>query len=148
MSESRVEKAGKIMEEQRGSCSQAIFATYGEYVSSGKLDYDTCMKIASGFSGGIARAGHVCGAVTGAIMALGLKYGGSKIEQDVNDASNTLLKEFTDLHGTVICRELINHDLITPEDLKHAFDSGAFNNCSTYVEDVAKIMEKLIDNPT
>ncbi|MFX1606211.1 MAG: C-GCAxxG-C-C family (seleno)protein, partial [Promethearchaeota archaeon] len=63
-----MEEAKKIMDEQRGSCSQAIFATYGVYLSSGKLDYDTCRNIASGFGGGIASNGNVCGALTGAIM--------------------------------------------------------------------------------
>jgi C_GCAxxG_C_C family probable redox protein len=144
MSTNRVEKVSKIMEQQKGSCSQAIFTTYGEYLSSGKLDYDTCMKIASGFGGGIAGAGNVCGALTGAIMALGLKYGGSMMEQDVTQASTKLLKEFTELHGSVLCRNLINYDLITDQDFKQAFEAGAFSKCPQYVEDVAEFMEKLI----
>ncbi|MHA2377388.1 MAG: C-GCAxxG-C-C family protein [Candidatus Thorarchaeota archaeon] len=72
------DSANKIFQEQKGHCSQAIFAAYGEQLGLGKVDFDTCMKIASAFSGGIALTGNVCGALTGALMALGLKYGGAK----------------------------------------------------------------------
>ena len=144
MSSTRVEKAKKIMDEQKGSCSQAIFATYGVQLSSGKLDYDACMKIASGFGGGIASNGNVCGALTGAIMALGLKHGGSMMEGKAFQAANTLLENFTKLHGSVLCRELIKYDLAAGEDVRDAFEKGVFNNCPKYVEDVAEILETLI----
>ncbi len=138
-------KATKVMEERRGSCSQAIFATYGEHLGLGKVDFDTCMKIASAFSGGIAATGNVCGALTGALMALGLKYGSDQDPFKINVVSRKLLDEFELLNGTTICRELINHDLLTQEDLKKAFETGAFDNCPKYVEDVTKILDKLLD---
>ncbi|MFW9834917.1 MAG: C-GCAxxG-C-C family protein [Candidatus Thorarchaeota archaeon] len=144
MSSTRVEKAKKIIEEQKGTCSQAIFTTYGEFLSSGSLDFKTCMNIASGFGGGIADKGNVCGALTGAIMALGLKYGGSMMEEKVNQAADTLLKKFTNLHGSTLCRELIDYDLAAAEGLKVAFEKGVFDNCPKYVEDVAEILETLI----
>ena len=133
------------MEERKGSCSQAIFATYGEHLGLGKVDFDTCMKIASAFSGGIAATGNVCGALTGALMALGLKYGSDPDPFKINVVSRKILDEFELLNGTTICRELINHDLLTQEDLKKAFETGAFDNCPKYVEDVTKILDKLLD---
>lgn len=139
------EKATKVMEERKGSCSQAIFATYGEHLGLGKVDFDTCMKIASAFSGGIAATGNVCGALTGALMALGLKYGSDPDPFKINVVSRKILDEFELLNGTTICRELINHDLLTQEDLKKAFETGAFDNCPKYVEDVTKILDKLLD---
>ena len=133
------------MEERKGSCSQAIFASYGEHLGLGKVDFDTCMKIASAFSGGIAATGNVCGALTGALMALGLKYGSDPDPFKINVVSRKILDEFELLNGTTICRELINHDLLTQEDLKKAFETGAFDNCPKYVEDVTKILDKLLD---
>ena len=53
-------------------CSQAVFATFSEMLG---LDKETALKIANGFGGGIARKQEICGAVSGAIMAIGLKYG-------------------------------------------------------------------------
>jgi C_GCAxxG_C_C family probable redox protein len=138
-------KAIAIMEERRGSCSQAIFSTYGEYLSSGKVDYNTCMNIASAFSGGIAGTGYICGALSGALMALGLKYNNSEKPLEINIIAKKVLSEFESLHGTTICRELINHDLLTDADMKHAFETGAFDNCGKYVEDVASILDKLLD---
>jgi C_GCAxxG_C_C family probable redox protein len=137
------DKAKKIMDERRGHCAQSIFATYGEHISSGKVDFDTCMKISSAFSGGTAQTGNVCGALNGALMALGLKYGGQD-SNEVNKIAIKFLNDFEKINGSIICRELINHDLITDEDVKHAFKTGAFNKCQKYVEDAAMLLDKLI----
>lgn len=143
MSSNLTDKAKKIMEERKGHCAQAIFTTFGEYLGKGKLEFETCMQIASAFSGGIAHTGNVCGAVTGALMALGLKYGEGDSSK-VNEVATKLFEEFKSLNGSIICRELINHDLITDADVKHAFETGAFKDCPKYVEDVSLILEKLI----
>jgi len=37
--------AKEIFQEEKGHCSQAIFAAYGEQLGLGKVDYGTCMKI-------------------------------------------------------------------------------------------------------
>ncbi len=137
--------ANKIFQEQKVSCSQAIFAAYGEHLGLGRVDFDTCLKIASAFSGGIAQTGNVCGALTGALMALGLKYGSTEYENRVNEIAVELLNEFESLNGTTICRDLINHDLITDEDVKQAFAKGSFDNCPKFVEDVTKIMDRLLE---
>lgn len=138
--------AKKHFLEKGQNCSQAIFTGYGEQLGLGKVDYDTCLKIASAFGGGIARTGNVCGALTGAVMALGLKYGGAKREdqEKANRVAGKLLNEFRSLNGSIICRELINHDLTTDEDLKQAFQKDAFNNCPKFVEDVSMMLEKLL----
>ena len=139
--------ANKIFQDRKASCSQAIFAAYGEQLSLGKVDFDTGMKIGSAFSGGIARTGNVCGALTGALMALGLKYGDAEDENKVNEVAVELLNEFESLNGSTICRDLINHDLITDEDVKQTFNNGSFDNCPKFVEDVTKILDKLLGIP-
>ena len=53
------------------NCSQAVFSSYAE-----GIDEATALKIASGFGGGMGRMAETCGAVTGAMMVLGLKFGG------------------------------------------------------------------------
>ncbi len=140
------ETAKQMMLEGRGNCAQAVFATNVEQLGLGKVDYDTCLKITSAFGGGIAGTGNVCGALTGAIMALGLKYGGIKREdqEKANKVAGKLLNEFNSLNGSIICRELINHDLITDEDVKLAFEDESFNNCPKFVEDVSMMLEKLL----
>ena len=53
-------------------CAQALVSTYGPELG---LDRETAIKVADAFTGGIGRTGETCGAVTGALMVLGLKYG-------------------------------------------------------------------------
>ncbi|MHA1481146.1 MAG: C-GCAxxG-C-C family protein [Candidatus Thorarchaeota archaeon] len=140
-----LEKAKRIFGEQKAHCAQAIFSSYGEQLNLGKVDFDTCIKISSAFSGGIARSGNVCGAVTGALMTLGLKYG--EDAQKVNDIAVKFFDEFKALNESIICRELINNDLITDEDLKQAYANGSFDKCLKYVEDAGIILEKMLANP-
>ena len=79
-------------------------------------------------------------------MAIGLKYGGTTPEafDEVNAVSRKLLEEFAALHGSIMCRELINHDLHTDEDIDHAFKTGAFDNCPKFIEDITEILDKLL----
>ncbi|MHA2273546.1 MAG: C-GCAxxG-C-C family protein [Candidatus Hodarchaeales archaeon] len=143
MPSSNVDKANKMMQERKGHCAQSVLTAFGEQAGSGKVDYDALMKLASAFSGGIAHTGNVCGALTGALMALGLKYGGQDSTKS-NEVANKLLDEFISLNKSIICRELINHDLITDEDVDQAFKTGAFDNCPKFVEDAAKLLAKLL----
>jgi C_GCAxxG_C_C family probable redox protein len=46
-----------------------------------EVDSDLIPKIATGFGGGISRKGYVCGAVSGAVMGFGLKYGRNNPEE-------------------------------------------------------------------
>ena len=53
------------------NCSQAVFTAFA---TEAGLDEELALKIATQFGGG-ARKGEMCGAVSGALMVLGLKYG-------------------------------------------------------------------------
>ena len=150
MSDNRVEGAISCMEDGM-NCAQAIFSVYGQHLG---VDRDTCLKIASVFGGGINQTGNVCGAVTGAIMAIGLKHGeaGIREKQEIQEildvksfkVAREFTKKFTERNVTIICRELINHDLLTAEDIEHAFKTGAFKNCPKFVKDAAEILEKVL----
>ena len=141
MPSTSADKANRIFQKQQAHCAQAIFAAYSEQLSEGKVDFDTAMKIASAFSGGISRTGNICGALTGALMAIGLKYSSAEKSDEI---AGYLLNEFKSINGSIICRDMIKHDLLTDEDVKHAFATGAFDNCNKFVEDVTKILDKLI----
>ena len=54
------------------NCSLAILSTYAEDLG---LDREVALKAAAGFGGGMGRMAGTCGAVTGALMVLGLKHG-------------------------------------------------------------------------
>jgi len=134
--------ARSLMNELKASCSQAIFATFGPYMGEKGVDYETCMKIASAFGGGINLTGNVCGALTGALMAIGLEFGDENpMNPKVAEVSTRLLEEFKAINGSILCRDLIQYDGDGTEvDMMKAFESGAFDKCLKYVEDVSKLL--------
>lgn len=54
------------------NCAQAVLYSFCDDLS---LDKDAALKLACGFGAGMARKQEVCGAITGGIIALGLKHG-------------------------------------------------------------------------
>lgn len=133
----------EMMEKRRGNCAQAIFATYGPYLANEKLDYESCMKITSAFGGGVNLTGNVCGAVTGALMSLGLKFDGNM--EEVTNNSAQFIEEFKQVNGSIICRELIGHDLSDVKNLDQTDQQDIIKNCMKYVNDASQFLEKIID---
>ena len=55
------------------NCAQSVLLALYGYLEPGSNN-ELVPKIAAGFGGGIGRCGSVCGALTGTIMAVGIKY--------------------------------------------------------------------------
>ncbi|MHA2428572.1 MAG: C-GCAxxG-C-C family protein [Candidatus Hermodarchaeia archaeon] len=90
----------------------------------------------------MARTGNVCGALTGALMALGLKFGDDR--EKANEVAGKFLSEFKSLHGSIICSELTGHNLSTVEDIEQAVKMEIFSRCQKFVEDVSMMLETLL----
>ncbi len=127
------------------ACSQAIFSVYSLPLG---LPRKTAMQIAAGFGGGM-RLGEMCGAVTGALMVLGLRHASENCEElsgriEVYSRVVEFSESFKKLNGSVICRELLGCDISTPDGMKHAQDQNLFKTiCVKMVEDSARILEAL-----
>lgn len=128
------------------NCSQAVFSALAE--DSG-LDRSQALRIASCFGGGM-RCGEVCGAVTGALMALGL-YGGydSQEDPDAKAKSNALALEFErrfiGKNGSILCRELLGYNLSVPEEMEILKSMGLFSSvCPKMVADAVTLAETLL----
>ncbi len=108
------------------------------------------MKLACGMGAGFARLGYTCGAVTGAVMAIGLRYGHSRPEDSADkETTYKVVREFIDRfrekHGTIVCRELLGCDIATPEGLSSAQAQGLFRSvCTGYVRDAVMLVESLV----
>jgi C_GCAxxG_C_C family probable redox protein len=129
------------------NCSQAVFSSYSKQFG---LDSDVACKVATGFGGGMRMAG-TCGAVTGAFMVLGLKYGNSP-EKDMDAKANTYKKiedftsRFKARNNSVICGDLLGCDISTPEGTKEAQDKGLLRSlCPRLVQDAAEILEEMLN---
>lgn len=128
------------------SCSQAIMAAYGPTVG---LDRESALKITSGFGGGMGRLAETCGAVTGAFMVLGLKYGSLTTDREAKEAVYALVREFAArfkaCHDSLLCRDLLGCNLNTTEGLALAQEKQlSFTICPPYVETAAEILEEML----
>ncbi len=129
-------------------CSQAVLSAYAGQFS---MDRETALKVSAAFGGGMGRMGEICGAVTGAFMVIGLKYGRTAVtDTKSHEKTNRLVKEFSDrfksLNGSIVCRELLGCDLSTPDGLKTFVDKKLRDIlCSKLVRDAAEIVEQLLE---
>jgi len=114
----------------------------------GDLSEETALKIACGLGAGMARKEEVCGAVTGGILVLGMRHGrGSKNDRSAQEQTyaktQELMDRFSEKHGTVICRKLLNGcELTTKEGQKYFKDNDLLNRlCVPYVQSIVMILE-------
>jgi C_GCAxxG_C_C family probable redox protein len=98
----------------------------------------------------MARKEEVCGAVTGGILVLGLRYGrGEKDGKSAMELTYQKTRELMDLfaarHGTVICRQLLNGCELTTEEGQRQFKENDLLHkvCNRCVLSVAEILEQI-----
>jgi len=130
------------------NCSQSVLAAFTE--ESG-LTEDESLRVACAFGGGMGRQQFTCGAVTGAAMALGLKFGKGLSDEDEKkqltyDKTVELFDEFTKLNGSTTCRKLLNDlDMRNENELNLINEQNLFHtNCRKYVADAVKITERIM----
>jgi len=93
-------------------------------------------KIATGFGAGLGRHGEICGAITGAVMALGLKYGRSdtkdpEAKEKAYAIVDGFIKAFESKFKNVRCIDLTDCNMLTPEGLQKAKDDNVHKNVCT-----------------
>jgi len=132
----------------RFNCSQSVLTPFGTEFN---LSADMCLKIATAFGGGMGRQQLTCGAVTGAIMAIGLKYGkGIKDTEEKKQLTYSKTREFFEefrkIHGSTNCRELLDGlNMTDPEDHKIIMERNLFGTkCEEYVASAVKITERIL----
>ncbi len=105
--------------------------------------------MATGFCGGVSRTGGMCGAVSGAIMALGLAYGRSSPDKPVAtaySATQRLMKAFADEFQSVNCADLLGCHLGTPEGRQTFNEQKLATRCLTYTRRATEIAAELIES--
>ena len=133
------------------NCSQSVFSANAESLGVSK---ELAFRIASGLGAGMGRMQETCGAVTGACLFLGLRYGYS-------DAADTQSKErtygfvqdlhrrFADIHGTTNCRELLGLDMRSEEKRQKFLNDGLSKKiCLKCVATADSILREIVaENP-
>ena len=130
------------------NCAQAILYAFGPKCG---MDQDIALKLATGLGAGMARNGEVCGAVSGGILALGLRFGRGA-QQDRSATERTyektreLMSRFEKRHGSCLCRVLLEGcDLRTAEGQARFKDKDMLHRtCLPCVRTVAEELDELM----
>lgn len=128
------------------NCSQSSFSALADELG---LPLDLAFRLAAPFGGGIGRQGEVCGAASGALMALGLRFSGptpdNAAKAQVYEAAAEFMRRFEARTGAIRCRDLIDADMTTPEGLADARGRKVFTTlCPAFVAAAVEIAEELI----
>lgn len=142
----RIETANELFM-QGYNCAQALLTAYG--VDLG-LDRHAALRIASVFGGGIAHKGETCGAVTGALMVIGLKHGGIAPDPDKKMKAYEIARKFVETFearnnpGSIMCNELLGFRIRPGLSLHRNEEEIIKQKCPKYVQDAAEIIEGIL----
>ena len=131
------------------NCAQSIVYAFSDAL---QLDKGLGLKTACGFGAGMGRKQEVCGAVTGGIIVIGLRYGrGENDDRKVTDLAYAKVRElmdrFAEKHGTFSCRELLDGcELNSGEGQRQFKEKDLLHKvCAPCVVSVAEILEDLLE---
>lgn len=129
------------------NCAQSVLMVFAEELG---ITQEMAFSIAAGFGGGIARNGEVCGAVSGAVMALGLKQGlaGKDPEQEKELTAisvNLFLDAFKESQGSIRCRDLIQGINLLTEEGRSQWNAQEMQEkaCIPAVSEAVRILSDL-----
>lgn len=127
------------------NCSQAVLSYFGPDMG---MDRNTCCSIAAAFGGGIALSQRTCGAVTGAVMVIGLYSGAgiSDIRERKKEAyriTEEFIRQFEERNNSIQCSDILGTDIET------AGEQNLFQTrCAGFITDAIEILEKLVGEKT
>jgi C_GCAxxG_C_C family probable redox protein len=129
------------------NCAEMIASTYAERLGVAR---ETAIRVACGFGGGIARTGRMCGAVSGAVIVLGLAYGrsdsrDSAAKELTYEKVQELIREVEERCGSVLCPDILGADLGTEEGQRKVREEDLFAvRCTKILRDAMEILEGLL----
>ena len=129
------------------SCSQAVLSVFAAEMG---LDRETALKISQALGGGMAHLGEACGALTGAFLAISLKYGRTRPDDlEARDRTYARMQElaarFKARFGALRCPDLLGLDLGTTEGMARARAEDLFRRrCDQFVQAAAEWTEELL----
>ncbi len=143
------ETAAYRLFDQGFDCAQAVFAHFADDLD---MEEEDALKLASAFGGGIGGSGNVCGCVTGALMALGMKYGfceeGDSVgKSTMNAKARDFMARFRERCGAVTCHELLGLDVSDPEQAAQVAEQGLIPaRCPGFVTAACDILDEMLED--
>lgn len=126
-------------------CSQVVLAHFAKKVG---LTAESAERLGACFGGGMGR-GESCGAIVGAMIAIGARYGHTSDAIEKKDIMAKKRAEFFDAiserYPSSLCRDILGHDISDPDGLKAVLDQGLlFSLCPALCADVIELLEKIL----
>jgi C_GCAxxG_C_C family probable redox protein len=127
------------------NCAQSVVTAFAGELSIG---YETAIRIASGFGGGMGRQQLTCGALTGAYMIIGYLHGMHAPDDDLaNEKAAKMIQKFTadfkEKYGHADCFSLMGVDLNTEEGKKEAEDKNLYElKCEKFILETVEMLER------
>jgi len=131
------------------NCAESVLLGVSETAGTSS---EQLPRVATGFGAGIARCGEICGAVTGAVMAIGLSQGRTSAEdlaarERTYRSVDAVMKEFKRVHGSLGCLELTGCDMRTEEGRTRAAELNLHQlHCPKFVSLAAELAAREISN--
>lgn len=126
------------------NCAQSVLKAFSSELGMNEIQ---AIIMASGFGAGMGRLQKTCGAVTGAVMVIGLSNNLSiQLAENRNDLTIQMIQDFEDQfikrHGSTQCKELIKCDLNTKEGQKKFREQNIKENvCGSCIQTAVSILE-------
>ena len=129
------------------NCAQSVLAAFAPDLG---LPEAVALKLAVPFGGGMGHTRGACGAVSGAVMALGLRFGSNVAgDKEGKERAYTIarrfIEEFRARNNGVLCPELLGCDIATPEGYAAAKEKQLFTTlCPKLVRSAAEIVSAML----
>ena len=123
------------------NCAQSVLK---QFVDLPKID--TMLKVSSGFGGGM-KIGSVCGALSGGIMALGLKLASTDpaFKKLMDEPVKELISRFVDTMGHTDCLTIIGYNVNIPEQRELATSQGIMKEkCKLAIATAVQIVDEIL----
>jgi C_GCAxxG_C_C family probable redox protein len=146
MTQPHITEAADARHREGHNCAQSTLSVFAEELG---LPLDQAMRLAAPFGGGMGRRGEVCGAASGALLALGLRFGPPIPDKDGKERMYAItaefLRRFEVRTGALHCRDLIQADTSTPEGLAEARERKVFDTiCPSLIAAAVEIADELL----
>ena len=128
------------------NCAQSVLCAYAAECG---LEKDKALEAAVGFGGGMGRLQETCGAVTGAILVLGLSSGFKEGDgrEKINESYakvRRLMNDIISREGSVRCRDLLGCDFSTEEGQKEFREKNLRDRCRNYIRLSCELLDKYL----
>lgn len=127
------------------NCCQSILAAFSDVTG---LSEQASLNAAGGFGAGM-QTGEVCGAITGAVMTLGLMKPvdatnpiGSK--RRTGALAKEFQKRFQEKFGNLRCKPLLQTKIEANDNTPVSRDMGLTNRCDILIVTAVEILEDMI----